>query len=536
MKTIVHSFRAPIRAIAALLASAALPALSQTVSHQVVAFTGDSVPGVPSGTFALMEHISSSRDGRIVLQATVDGPGVTSANNVGVWTVPSQQASIQPVARKGAPAPWGSVYQTFGFPRIGSGGHVSFLSDNGGVGDATLFGIAGQPDALGALVFNGLAAPGKSPRKFLVFTIESVNPSGSATVEALLSDYSTKGLWAGVAGNLKKVAATGDPAPGLPGGTTFVGVDGSSINANGVVAFHATLSGNANFSGSLWRGQPGAVLPVLRVGHVLPSGEAVTSVSSPMVNDAGLLAFRAGTTGVADAIWTTSPTGFQRHLAVGQTAPLAGGQRTFGTFDTLSLNQPGQIAFEATLSGDPSTAQTLWRRDVDGTLVLVAQTGMTLPTRSGSAQLSQIHVDKHCLADNGDIVFRARFGSGAGATWGVYRAVVSPPAAAGKLEKPRLTKPKRFSATQIGKSSKAQTLRVTNAGGVPLKGLSVKLGGKARKEFRAIKVKSTLAPGASATFKVTFRPRATGARKAALILHSNAAPVKAVLSGRGVAK
>ncbi len=96
-----------------------------------------------------------------------------------------------------------------------------------------------------------------------------------------------------------------------------------------------------------------------------------------------------------------------------------------------------------------------------------------------------------------------------------------------------LKKPKRFPATEVGKRSKTQKLRIANAGGSPLTGLSAKLGGKARKDFRATKPARTLAPGASSTIRLSFRPRAAGARKATLTLRSSAAPAKAKLVGRG---
>jgi len=100
----------------------------------------------------------------------------------------------------------------------------------------------------------------------------------------------------------------------------------------------------------------------------------------------------------------------------------------------------------------------------------------------------------------------------------------------------RLTvqKPARFPATRVGRRSKPQTVRITNAGGTAATGVSVKTSGAGAKDFLLTKPASTIAAGGSSAFKATFKPRAKGTRRAnATVSASNAAAASVNLIGKG---
>lgn len=94
--------------------------------------------------------------------------------------------------------------------------------------------------------------------------------------------------------------------------------------------------------------------------------------------------------------------------------------------------------------------------------------------------------------------------------------------------------PARFPTTRVGRRSKPQTVRITNAGGAAATGVSVKTSGAGAKDYLLTKPASTIAPGGSATFKATFKPRAKGTRRAkATVSAANAAARSVNLIGKG---
>ncbi len=95
-------------------------------------------------------------------------------------------------------------------------------------------------------------------------------------------------------------------------------------------------------------------------------------------------------------------------------------------------------------------------------------------------------------------------------------------------------RPGSFKVTPVGKTSRAQSLRITNRGGSPLGALRVSAEGNAKRDsLLSQPARKNLAPGESTTFKVSFRPRAKGVRRATLAVRSKATPaLRAALSGR----
>lgn len=76
---------------------------------------------------------------------------------------------------------------------------------------------------------------------------------------------------------------------------------------------------------------------------------------------------------------------------------------------------------------------------------------------------------------------------------------------------------------ETGKKARAKTFTIQSLGWSDLSGLRVVASGKQRRDFKITQPASkTLAPDTSTTFRVTFRPRAKGNRKATLLIHSNA--------------
>lgn len=94
-----------------------------------------------------------------------------------------------------------------------------------------------------------------------------------------------------------------------------------------------------------------------------------------------------------------------------------------------------------------------------------------------------------------------------------------------------------FGTVKVGKAGGARTFTIRNAGFANLKNLAITKNGANAADFVVTAPgKSTLAPGAATTFKVTFKPKAKGARAAAIHIKSNDAdenPFDIKLSGEG---
>ncbi len=114
------------------------------------------------------------------------------------------------------------------------------------------------------------------------------------------------------------------------------------------------------------------------------------------------------------------------------------------------------------------------------------------------------------------------------------RIVVEQPAGTGLLDR---TSRKSFGTVAIGQSGAAKTFTIKNSGTSALTGIAITPDGANSSDFSVTSpAKTSLAPGAKTTFKVTFTPSATGTRNAAIHISYNegaANPFDIKLTGLG---
>jgi hypothetical protein len=95
-----------------------------------------------------------------------------------------------------------------------------------------------------------------------------------------------------------------------------------------------------------------------------------------------------------------------------------------------------------------------------------------------------------------------------------------------------------FGSVSVGQTSAVMTFTIRNSGKSPLSNLAIKKGGANKKDFIVTDPgKTTLAPGAKTTFKVTFKPKAKNTRSANIAVTSNDAdenPFNIKLTGQGL--
>jgi hypothetical protein len=196
---------------------------------------------------------------------------------------------------------------------------------------------------LTALTLPGDAAP--LPPQLVRARFPSVGAGGFVAFEA------DGGVFLQTGGQQIVVAGYGDPAPG---GGTFIDMRGAhpTVNSQGQVVFAGTVtpSGKAIFLYT-----SGAITTVVAVGDPAPGGGAFGFLASPVVNDAGQVAFIGRAMGVW-GIFLFSQGGISRLASVGDPAPGGGNLACFvgSSFcfgPSLSLNNNGHLVFAAGVSG-----------------------------------------------------------------------------------------------------------------------------------------------------------------------------------------
>lgn len=94
-----------------------------------------------------------------------------------------------------------------------------------------------------------------------------------------------------------------------------------------------------------------------------------------------------------------------------------------------------------------------------------------------------------------------------------------------------------FGTLAIGKSGLVKKFTIRNLGRAKLSGLTVTRDGANAREFKVVQAaKTSLAPGTSTTFTVTFKPAAKGTRSATIHIKSNdadEASFDVTLTGKG---
>ena len=316
-------------------------------------------PGTPAGT---LFHSPGPNlgvingTGRVSVTATLDGPGLDTTNNAGIW---SQDASgnLQLRMRTGQQAP-----------------------------DL-------DPD----VVFIDRGIPVFNDAQDFVFRAQ-VNGPG-------ITDANDHGIWIATSEGLALVAREGDPAPGTTAGETFGGFLSNpslSINNAGQTAFNATLTGATGTTDrGVWSNASGELALVARKGDAAPgTGGAFSNLFDPRINGAGHAAFVAQST-AGNGIWQETDAGLALVAIQGMQAPgLAEGIR-FGSFvhvldgpTQFILNGNDQLAFVAPLDmfgsspfGSVTAANnTVLYATIDGELTLVARKGDLFEVAPGDAR------------------------------------------------------------------------------------------------------------------------------------------------------
>ncbi len=340
-----HASRHP----APLLAGLILASLATSGSHaqgvQVrnLALSGQQAPGAAPGVnFSTFNALSINAGGRVAMNATLAGPGVTATNRDTIWwDVPGV---MQLVARTSEPAPG---QPTFNYTSLG--GSAPNLSDSG------------------IMTYGALIAPPATGSRDSVWTVSPASPPAAFAV----------GL---------------TPAPGLEPGAQWNGFSSPQINGNGAMAFRAIIASSAGSNNTHWIGTPNTLTLVSRDTFptgVLPGVNFAGVLNEYRINSAGTFVFRSSLTGAGvtasnnQALWHRSPAGALSLVArTGDQAPgLAAGALISSIIGDPELDGSGRVAFRATLAGTGISSpnnQAIFIHD-SGTTTLLVQRGDQAP-------------------------------------------------------------------------------------------------------------------------------------------------------------
>ena len=321
---------------------------------------GTSAPGTVNDFGVLINGIVLLNSaGDIASKFTLEGNGVNSSNDIGIWATNSGTLGL--VARDGDQVP----------------------------GEAA------------GVLFDGIGEPVLNDAGQLAFTIGLVGPS--------VDDSNNFAILFGTPGSVEIKVRRGDVAPGTASSTLFTGFGKPKINALGDIAFNAFLAGgevDANGKWSIWSESNGVFELLAQAGSPAPGvSDNVDFLSFgffPEINDAGQVAFEARLTGSdvnilnEKSIWLKTVGVPELVIRGGSQAPGTPAGAEFGSFGPLVLNSRGQLAFTANLFiprqfgrdgpffGNPeggvnsSNSSGLWATDTSGALRLIAREGDVL--------------------------------------------------------------------------------------------------------------------------------------------------------------
>jgi len=353
----------------------------------LVAREGGAVPGVSGAAFAGMSSPVFNNRGEIAFFAVISGTGVNHTNDVGIWMGPAGGLAL--VAREGSQAadlPAGTLYGSVFGPVINHNGAIAFRSTLQGTGVDTTNDIgvwAGLPNNLKLVARKGQQAPGlPSGVKWLVPGDPAINDAGQIAFVSLLTgtgvtSANDKGIWSGTAGNFSMVTRKGAQAPGTASGVTFADLNDPVLSGSGHVSFRAVITGpgvtSSNDEG-FWAGTASNLRLVAREGAQAPGYPAgvvfKSFITLPTMNSLNQMAFLASvagpgiTTANDQGIFATTLDGTLILLAA-EGAPIQvapGDQRTVATINLIyspsggqdgrfmSLNDAGKVVFYATFT------------------------------------------------------------------------------------------------------------------------------------------------------------------------------------------
>ena len=273
------------------------------------------------------------------------------------------------------------------------------------------------------LAISGQSAPGTGAGgTFSSFALPLLTHAGQAAFLAEVSgSKSSIGLFRKSAdGKPTPFAVQGQSATGAGAGTfsDFLSLD---LNNAGEAAFVADITGGTSIQG-LYRGSSDGTLSAIALQDQLAAGAGAgrfSRLSNARLNDAGQAAFEATITGGTSAggLYRSDPGGTPTVIALRGQNAAGTGAGTFSSFSAFALNDTGVTAFRGFIAGG-SSAQGIYRSSGNSTPTATALLGQSAP-ESGAGTFSRL--SNPALNNAGQTAFLASIDGGT-IRQGIYRS------------------------------------------------------------------------------------------------------------------
>lgn len=264
---------------------------------------GDPAPGFPAGTVIdryddnPIRRATSGTGGSTVVHAHTQGPGVTNANDEGIFY--ADASGITLVARESDFAPGLTPTTTFySFQdalAITNDGRVVV---NANWRDGTVYGGAvwtwTPGGGLVLVLKTGDPVPGSSATFAVVGSAGLLGPGGGLVVGGEFGPNYQSGCFLVSGGIVTRISGQGDPAPGFPPGSVFVQAGATHANAAGQVLVTANVQDGIYQRRGLYVWGGAGLTPIAVYGQFVPNVGTNDALGSPVAlgfNDMGRVLF-----------------------------------------------------------------------------------------------------------------------------------------------------------------------------------------------------------------------------------------------------
>jgi len=322
-----------------------------------LSFEGDTAPSTGGAAYFLPGRFTEVNDGGEVSFMAV----ALGGSAIGGIFLDSGGGPDLAIVVEGEAAPdtgggsFDGAINALNFHSLNAGGDVAFTDTvSGGSVGSGVFRYSGGVKA--SVSLEGDSAPDTGGGVYDGFETPVLNDTGDVVFPAFVVGGSgaTRGLFRDSGGVDSMLALEGDPAPDTGGGS-FVDFLFPDLNANGDVAFLSDVTGGSAIGGA-FRIVSGVVSAIAVEGAVAPGtggGTYATITSLAAINQAGDVAFSATLSGGsvdAGVFLFDASAGQVAPVALfGESAPDSGGA-SFAQFGFVDINDAGQIVLQATLS------------------------------------------------------------------------------------------------------------------------------------------------------------------------------------------